>query len=69
MQNEKLKRQKERREACSLSSILHFTFLILHYPASSAFNLWLRPIANRYSVADENSFCRLLAISLALRCR
>ena len=48
MQNAKLKMQKEqRREACSLSSILHFTFLILHSLASSAFNLWLHPIASR----------------------
>ena len=55
MQNAKLKMQKERCEACSLSSIWHFTFLILHSLASSAFNLRLPPIANRYSMADESS--------------
>ena len=52
MQNAKLKMQKERCEACSLSSILHFTFLILHSLASSAFNLPLPPIANRYKSRD-----------------
>ena len=36
MQNAKLKMQKEERKPSLASSILHFTFLILHSSASSA---------------------------------